>query len=91
MATAVTLHLLAAVIWVGGMFFAIYVMRLAAGPMEPPERVALWGRGFKKFFPWVWIASLPTPSNRLLHGLRRLFWLQGFTASPTMLCMGPAG
>ncbi|MGB0575427.1 MAG: CopD family protein [Alphaproteobacteria bacterium] len=63
MATAVTLHLLAAVIWVGGMFFAVYVMRLAAAPMEPPERVALWGRGFQKFFPWVWIAVLLLPAT----------------------------
>jgi uncharacterized membrane protein len=63
MATAVILHLLAAVIWVGGMFFAVYVMRLAAGPMEPLERVALWGRGFKKFFPWVWIAVFLLPAT----------------------------
>ena len=58
MAIAVTLHLLSAVIWVGGMFFAVYVLRLAAGPMEPPERVALWGRSFAKFFPWVWVAVI---------------------------------
>lgn len=63
MAIAETLHLLAAVIWVGGMFFAVYVMRLAAGPMEPPERVALWGRAFKKFFPWVWMAIIIMPAT----------------------------
>ncbi|NKB21017.1 MAG: hypothetical protein GKS01_11000 [Alphaproteobacteria bacterium] len=61
MAAAETLHLLAAVIWVGGMFFAVYVLRLAAGPMEPPERVALWGRAFAKFFPWVWMAIIIMP------------------------------
>jgi uncharacterized membrane protein len=58
MAFAVTLHLLSAVIWVGGMFFAVYVLRLAAGPMEPADRIALWSRSFKKFFPWVWCAVI---------------------------------
>jgi uncharacterized membrane protein len=54
MTIAVTLHVLSAVIWVGGMFFAVYVLRLAAGEMQPPDRLALWGRVFGKFFPWVW-------------------------------------
>ncbi len=61
MAAAITLHLLAAIIWIGGMFFAVYVMRLAAGPMEPADRVALWGRGFARFFPWVWMAIVILP------------------------------
>ena len=51
---AIALHLLAAVIWVGGMFFAIMVLRLAAGELDPPVRAPLWGRVFGKFFPWVW-------------------------------------
>tara|TARA_R110000787_G_scaffold27009_6_gene75218 strand:+ start:2101 stop:2556 length:456 start_codon:yes stop_codon:yes gene_type:complete len=63
MAAVIVLHLLAATIWVGGMFFAVYVMRLAAGPMEPPERVALWDRAFAKFFPWVWIAVIVLPAT----------------------------
>ncbi|MBK18779.1 MAG: hypothetical protein CMM52_08070 [Rhodospirillaceae bacterium] len=63
MAAAQTFHLLFAVLWVGGMFFAVYVLRLAAGPMEPPERVALWGRAFKKFFPWVWISIVVLPAT----------------------------
>lgn len=63
MIAAVTLHLLAALIWVGGMFFAIYVMRLAAAPMEPADRIFLWERGFKKFFPWVWLSVLLLPTT----------------------------
>lgn len=61
MPAIITIHLLAAVIWVGGMFFAVYVLRLAAVEMEPPDRVALWGRAFKKFFPWVWMAIIILP------------------------------
>jgi len=61
MAAVIVLHLLAATIWVGGMFFAVYVLRLAAGPMEPPDRVALWGRAFARFFPWVWLSVIILP------------------------------
>ena len=58
---ALALHLLAALVWVGGMFFAIMVLRLAAGELEPPIRVPLWGRVFAKFFPWVWMAVIVLP------------------------------
>ncbi len=51
---AIGLHILAVIVWVGGMFFAYMCLRPAAGPMEPADRLALWGRGFDKFFPWVW-------------------------------------
>jgi uncharacterized membrane protein len=54
MALLVALHALAAVIWVGGMFFAYMVLRPSAGPLEPPLRLTLWRRVFGLFFPWVW-------------------------------------
>jgi len=62
-AIAITLHLLAAVVWVGGMFFAVYVLRLAAGPMAPGDRLPLWHRTFTKFFPWVWLAVFLLPAT----------------------------
>jgi uncharacterized membrane protein len=54
LALALTLHLLSAVIWVGGMFAAYLCLRPAMGPLEPPQRLGLWRRFFAKFFPWVW-------------------------------------
>lgn len=48
-------HALAATVWVGGMFFAYVCLRPSVGPLQPPERVALWARVFGKFFPWVWM------------------------------------
>ena len=54
MTVLVALHALAAVIWVGGMFFAYMVLRPAGGPLDPPSRLALWQRVFGGFFPWVW-------------------------------------
>jgi uncharacterized membrane protein len=47
------LHILAAVIWVGGMFFAYVVLRPSVGPLEPALRLPLWHRVFGRFFPWV--------------------------------------
>ena len=37
-------HILAAVIWVGGMFFAHMVLRPSAGLLDSPTRLALWER-----------------------------------------------
>jgi uncharacterized membrane protein len=49
------LHVIAAVIWVGGMFFAYNFLRPAAGEaLEPPARLRLWVSVFKRFFPYVW-------------------------------------
>jgi uncharacterized membrane protein len=49
------IHLLAALIWVGGMFFAYVVLRPAAvEELEPPQRLRLWNAVFRRFFVWVW-------------------------------------
>ena len=53
---ALILHVLSAVIWVGGMFFALLVLRPASGPLDPAARLALWERVFGRFFPWVFAA-----------------------------------
>ncbi|TCJ18187.1 hypothetical protein EZJ19_02830 [Parasulfuritortus cantonensis] len=52
-------HVLATVIWVGGMFFAHQVLRpVAMAELEPPQRLRLWNGVFRRFFPWVWTAIL---------------------------------
>ena len=57
MGYALLLHLLAAVIWVGGMFFAYMALRpVAASQLAPPVRLALWAGVFSRFFPWVFAA-----------------------------------
>ena len=59
MGIALLLHLLAAVVWVGGMFFAYVALRpVAAAQLEPPARLALWAGVFKVFFPWVFAAII---------------------------------
>ena len=57
MGIALLLHVLAAVVWVGGMFFAYAALRpVAVSQLEPPLRLALWAGVFSKFFPWVFVA-----------------------------------
>lgn len=67
------LHLLAAALWVGGMFFAYLALRPAAGALPPAERFPLWGRTFQKFFPWVWGFILVLPITGYTMALQRGF------------------
>jgi uncharacterized membrane protein len=49
------IHLLAVLVWVGGMFFAYVALRPAAvETLEPPQRLRLWDAVFRRFFHWVW-------------------------------------
>ena len=62
MSIAITLHLLAVVVWVGGMFFAYMALRpVAATLLEPSLRLPLWSQTFARFFPWVWAAVILLP------------------------------
>ncbi len=58
---AVLLHALAAVIWVGGMFFAYVVLRPSLGFLEPPQRLTIWSGVFRRFFSWVWLIVIILP------------------------------
>lgn len=58
MPVTIALHIIAAVIWVGGMFFAHQALRPAAAQvLEPPLRLQLWVQTFKRFFLWVWLCT----------------------------------
>lgn len=76
MPIAITLHVLAAVIWVGGMFFAYVALRPAAAAMfELPQRAPLWSRVLARFFPWVWAAVILLPAT----GYWMILWVfEGF-------------
>lgn len=78
MPLAIALHVIAAVIWVGGMFLAWVVLRpVAAGLLDPPQRLSLWARVFQRFFPWVWTAV----AVLLATGLWMLFAVFGGMAA----------
>lgn len=79
-ALAYALHVLAALIWVGGMFFAWTILRPATvATLEAPARLTLWPEVFRRFFQWVWLAVVVLPASgvALLH-LR----FAGFGAMP---------
>lgn len=72
-ALPLALHLLAAIVWVGGMFFAHMALRPSVAKMAPPERLGLLRQIMGRFFLWVWIAIatlLATGYGVLLLGYR---------------------
>ncbi|MGE5515889.1 MAG: hypothetical protein ACM31D_08695 [Bacteroidota bacterium] len=72
-AATIGLHTLAAVIWVGGMFFAHLVLRPSVTEMTTSLRLALWRRVLPRFFLWVALSIavlLVTGYGVLLTGYR---------------------
>ena len=61
-AIALALHLVSAIIWVGGMFYAYMILRpVAANLLDPPLRLQLWSEIFQRFFVWVWAIVVIIP------------------------------
>jgi uncharacterized membrane protein len=66
-------HVLCAVLWVGGMFFAYVVLRPSLSVLEPIQRIALHTQVFRRFFLVVWHA-MPLI---LITGFAVLFGFRG--------------
>jgi uncharacterized membrane protein len=49
------LHVLGAVVWVGGMFFAMLIMRPALADLDAARRVDVYRGAFHRFFRMLWI------------------------------------
>ncbi|MFQ5661094.1 MAG: CopD family protein [Gammaproteobacteria bacterium] len=82
MSVAIALHLLSTIVWVGGMFFALLVLRPASVDLETEDRLPLWGRTFGKFFPWIWTAVIVL----LISGYWMIFgFWGGFARLPVYL------
>ena len=56
MGIAFGLHILFAVLWVGGMFFAYVCLRPAASALDAAARTQLWAATLSRFFPVVLLA-----------------------------------
>jgi uncharacterized membrane protein len=52
------LHALAAIVWVGGMFFAHMILRPVLMGLTPPERLKVWRGVLPRFFAWIWATIL---------------------------------
>jgi uncharacterized membrane protein len=84
MIIGLTLHTVAAVIWVGGMFFAHMIVRPSVLPLDPAIRFQLWRRTFSRFFPWVWLSI----GVLLVSGFAMVIFGQGgFRAAPIYIHM----
>ncbi|RAU20915.1 hypothetical protein CU669_15910 [Paramagnetospirillum kuznetsovii] len=78
---AMGIHTLAAVVWVGGMFFAHVILRPVLGELEPAQRLGVWRQVLPRFFTFVWISIiglLATGYGVLLFGFRG-----GFSGGPS--------
>lgn len=60
MIVLIALHILGAVVWVGGLFFIYFALRPAVFDMDLADRLVLWRKCLDNFFPWLWgaIAAL---------------------------------
>jgi uncharacterized membrane protein len=53
---ALLLHVLAATVWVGGMFFALVCLRPTAAELDAAVRTRVWAGVVTRFYPWVWLS-----------------------------------
>ena len=53
MSIAIALHTLAAVLWVGGMFFSYFCLRPGLGVLEPPAPMRALRAILQRFLTWV--------------------------------------
>lgn len=73
MAFVLALHVLAAAVWVGGMFFSLMCLRPSTAWMDVPVRLRLWSHVLSRFFRWVWLSA----AVLLATGLWMVFGLFG--------------
>ncbi len=82
------LHIIAAVIWVGGLFFSFIALRPALDSRSEPLKFELWVAILKKFFPWVWVCIV----TLLATGFAMISLMGGLSSAPTpvlvMMAMG---
>ena len=77
LAIAIALHTLAAILWVGGMFFAYSCLRPSMGALDAPVRCRLWRESLGRFFTVVWVCI----AILLISGFALIGMLGGMAAS----------
>ena len=55
-AIALTLHLIAINVWVGGTFFVVVVMSRVIATLEPYQQLIIWRKTLARFSTLVWLA-----------------------------------
>lgn len=81
MTVALSLHTLATIIWLGGLFFLCVVFQLAAQHYETAMALTLWHRVVSRFFVWAWISLVVI----LVSGVAMVFLkFGGFSGVPSI-------
>ncbi len=65
-------HMLAAVVWIGGMVFNLLVVRPSMGVVDLPQRLKLADNILRRFIPVVWISVGLLVLTGLLMTLKRV-------------------
>lgn len=75
----IALHVLGAIVWVGGMVFMHVAFRPALQDLDGPVRLGVFGHALPRFFRWVWvsIAALVISGYGIVFGL-----YGGFATTP---------
>lgn len=81
MAYLIALHALASVVWVGGLFFLVAILRPAASRLPLADRLSLLSTAMGRFFLCVWIAIIVL----LFTGNTMIFLLGGMGAVPVYI------
>ena len=66
---AITLHVIAVIVWIGGMFVGVVAIRPALAELDMPARARLFAGIVGRFLPWVWGAVV----TLLLSGFYMVF------------------
>ena len=77
MSIALIFHILAVVIWVGGLFFAYALLHPALAATENTQRLTIWASTLKKFFPWVSLCIVVL----LVSGFSMVYLSGGFSSA----------
>jgi uncharacterized membrane protein len=51
---AITLHVLAVIVWVGGLFLGFMALRPTLNGMDTLQAARIWAGVLGRFLPWVW-------------------------------------
>ena len=51
---AITLHVIAVIVWIGGMFLGVVAIRPALAELDVPARARFFATLVRRFLPWLW-------------------------------------
>jgi uncharacterized membrane protein len=58
MSVAFTLHTLAVIVWLGGLFLLCVMVQPSTRDLDSEIALSLWHRMLSQFFAWAWVSLL---------------------------------